>query len=773
MNSLSPRNGPRLLGWASAVGLALVALAYVLLWFPESAPVPARANGREAVAPVAELPVASGAPVREPAGGGKEVASAAEAAGSGTLQLLDSATREPICRAKLLLSRSEAEKSDVRELESDDRGQVPLSEGRWNVRLAVASDGQSFEIVGDQTTVVWMAVGCPCTISVFAPGGRAVVGATVRWHVRPNGGAEREVERGRWGPSDDSGEVQLGDWEGGIGRFLVSAHGFEPASIMIRGRPERHLGVCLWPASSLVTAVMCRKAPEMTSASAVTFRVDKDRELTSDQSGQVLVPSEWESPSPVIVESPEWWGAPNLALQREKDLVVYRRSRLQARLLGGWRGAVRWWVVAEGLGVVASGIVPSGSLEFTSAIPQGIPVSVEVNDSLGSGARSSVQANSDTTFVQLELSGDDVDALGIEVAASKPCSPRAAVLYRGDKPKVSVDAVGSRIRVPFASDVLAIDIEAPGFATTRLKPNRGHSGPAAGAMRVELKATITAKVKLVAAGSGKPLAGMHVGMWSAASGIREFPDLNGGWPTDHPHWAVVRPLAVTGNTDALGQIARPIPVGSYELEVSTPNLQGQSGTYFSLYPRLRFPAEFASSSEIVLTVPVPRLVSLSVTDAITGWPVASVRVFCGAIGDPGSAKGNLWQGWVDSSAKELRVVVPDMGTRTIQLPVGEDPWSSQVSIDPQGAGSLLIQNAPELNGRRIEIDVARQVDGAWMYLGSFEAILRDGRVSVALPWVSEVSVSIRLAEANEKAWRFEPERLPWTAGSVLTFDAQR
>jgi hypothetical protein len=292
-------------------------------------------------------------------------------------------------------------------------------------------------------------------------------------------------------------------------------------------------------------------------------------------------------------------------------------------------------------------------------------------------------------------------------------------------------------------------------------------------MRMELKATIAAKVKLVAEGSGKPLAGMHVGMWSAASGIREFPDLNGGWPTDHPHWTEVRPLAVTANTDAMGRIARPIPPGSYELEVSTPNLQGQGGTYFSLYPRLRFPAEFSASSEIVLTVPSPRLVSLSVTDAITGWPVASVRVFCGAMSDPGSVKGNLWQGWVDSRAQELRVVVPDIGTRTIQLPVGEEPWSSQLTIDPQGAGALLIQNAPELDGRRLEVDAVKQVDGAWMHLGSFEAVPRDGRVLVALPWASGVSVSIRVSEATGKIWKFKPERLQWTAGSVLTFEVDR
>jgi hypothetical protein len=750
-----------------------VALAYLLLWMPEAPPVTASVKGQEAAAPVAEPPVTSAAPVREPSGVDVETPGVADLARSGTLQLLDAATREPVCTAKLQLWRSEVEGDVATELESDARGQVSLAEGRWRVRLHAALEDHTFEIVADQTTVVWTAVGSPCTISVHAPGGRAVAGAMVRWRVRPNGGDGLEVERGRWGPSDTTGKVQLGDWEGGIGRFVVTAGGFEPASVMIRGRPEQSLVVFLWPTSSAVTTVKCLKAPGMTPAPAVTFRVDKDRELTSDQSGQILVPSEWESPSPVTVESSEWWGLPGLAIERGQDIIVFPRSRLVARLLGDWRGNVSWWAVADGLGVIASGTARSGSLEFTAAIPQGVSISVEANDSLGFGSRRSVQASSDATFVQLERSADDADALEIEVAASRQCSPRAVVLYRGDKPKIEVAAVGNRIRVPFASDVLAIDIDAPGFATTRIKPNRSHTGGAAGVLKIDLKEQVAANVRIVAEGSGKPLVGMHVGLWSAASGIREFPDLNGGWPSNHPHWTVVRPLAVTANTDAMGRVGRPIPTGNYEVEVSTPNLQGQGGTYFSLYPRLRFPAEIASSSELLLTVPAPRLVNLSVVDAITGWPVASVRVFCGSMSDPGNVKGNLWQGWVDSHAKELRVVVPDVGSRTVPLPDGEEPWSARIEIESRGVGVLLVQGPAELDGRKLEIDVARQAEGAWMLVGSFDAVLRDGRVPVALPWSSGVSVSVRLAEATGKGFKFEPERVPWTTGAVLTFEAKR
>ena len=577
-----------------------------------------------------------------------------------------------------------------------------LAAGRWRVEPVDAGLHAHTSTVVVQESglpIIWCWKRSDLSVQVLDRFENPVSNARARWIPSPSVtrrlGGSVKFDVGLQpvaGVSGNDGKIELGGIPNlEFGALYVHADGYEPETRQIHANEELPLLVYLRSSAGKSFAHLMILDMEGAPLSGVIVEKQLQWLGVSDEAGSIQLSDEL-----VLKGSMHFDGAAYRSSITLDSLVwpdagrrrVHLRvpSRVQCTLaLDGVRGeagtvycSIRSSLPPSGQAtaavneVVAINIDERGRGEFF--LPGKMEVQLEVLDTWGRSGQAVHTATAAGELVRLSL---DPDPPQILVRAMINQSPDSLAVARvmGAIPTEYFVTIRARkdgtISVPNPSQVLMMEVLSGNGAKTVL--TRSGSGPWDGELVIEAEPTYDTRFEVYDP-RGDPIPGAVVFASPQRSGMKEYPNLHGGWPSSHPGWVRRVPSEMEGFADSSGGCVLALPKGEYKVRArrsrwSVPVGGASDNAHITYVP--------VPDAEM-LTIPARAFVSLRLLDEEQGSPVP--YAFLSINGAKLiTVEGGLWSGVVEEAGSS-RIWICDAAGRSALVAIPANVTDHKVDV---------------------------------------------------------------------------------------------
>jgi hypothetical protein len=260
----------------------------------------------------------------------------------------------------------------------------------------------------------------------------------------------------------------------------------------------------------------------------------------------------------------------------------------------------------------------------------------------------------------------------------------------------------------------------------------------------------------VTSASGQPLPGMRVRVWPGRSSVLPgLQDVNpGDWIADYVL------SSACGITDGAGEVTlRGLRSGQADVSVDLDTALGSDVYLRSLYPEVRQAVDIGPEALFTCVAPAPRNITLVVLERGTDAPVDEFELSLVGVGEMSiNVLGNIWQGWTSAAASGVGIVVPGLGSATLEIPTESDTLRAYVG--PGSRTMLRLEGMPDGTlPATINVSILREEEGGLFLVGSREvSIDSEGKGWLAVDEaLSNLRFGVGRLEAGGRILRFEPE----------------
>lgn len=713
---------------------------------------------------------------------------------AATLSFLDPRTLEPANCPELRLRH---EGGRVVDLASGQMEPVRLDLGEWSIEAAergwVLNPSRVRLEAGDQAAV-WTAAQASARVRVISTLGQPIEGARLEWwgaetDARLNASRQRAEGPGEVAWSGPQGRADFPQLGLGIGRFRVTAAGFQPEVQVHTGGGEYERTIVLQQSDGPGRLLRFLAAESGRPVGEISARGYAGEWITDGgRDGELLVPA-WLGEGEFLYLSAPGRATAALSLDELGPDV----SEIE------WARAVNLKVsAADGSMLQGHTLLqdsPAGPLVYLTEEGADLDPSKEIERVLPGNAKVQVLCSDlrgRTGSLEIEVLESDIQATvsletprALEVAVQDSTGRvlndgEAIVTLARSGRELRVQAgKGGLIKIPLEPAVRWVEVQAGGCASAMLEPLASSADDQIGHLDLVLRPTSDLEVVLTDL-AGSPCSGVQVQVEDRQSydAFRLYPELNGCMPTQHSGWALSAPRWVTATADATGRVrARRLALGDYELRATVPTAldPGSSSTYRPS-PIL---FDHASSTPLSLSLPIPVLVSVEARSMPSNAPVESVRIQSlehPALSFP-SQRGARWQGWIDPSIGPL--VVSSPGHSSARLDGAMLASSREFSVDlraDQGSVLVLSGDWSSIPEGSLRITARRpwmpgSTEHGTREVWSSDVKVEEGLAELHFPFEGEYTFE-PVADAGHM-WEFEPESIYWSPGVLPQVRVQR
>lgn len=693
---------------------------------------------------------------------------------NGRVAILEYFSRAPVKDLTLQLA-SLTNNSRGLALVTDALGEVVVPPGRYIVAAPGPQVllGSSVDVVGGETTLVLSTRRCQLEVAVLTTAGQPIEGATVLWEAIP-GVSSMGMTVSETAITDRMGLASFPNWVETCGTLGTAAEGFAWNERDIQGPVDSRVVILMRPGGVLGTLCVTDIFGSPLSGATVGTRLG--RIGPSKQNGLISWPSWIPTNEEFGVVEADGFVGKRILLEERADCVQLARSgTIVVSILNAQANVPVWIDCSARQPHDTENVLPkmmpisSADLKATIELPVDVPISVTAFDHHGNVGIESVRlsAGSPTTVLEIELQQASLQ-VQCETSPGNPIQCEAIVHYSDERPPLRL--IGREgVGIPSPEHVSRIILSSTEHETVELRPIRSAASSSQGTegfVRALLQPASKLRVHVIAPGEAGPLAGMSIRAMPRATAIREYPQLFGGWPTNHPGWALHRGTHRIGTTRADGSWTVTLAHGDYRLQVDIPPEFGGSHSATSLYTSQSRVIFFHGQEDVTIVAPRPVFLSFDVYEETTRLPVESVQVGAGVVPEP-LRRGNHWEGWLEEGARELSVLAPGVGSTRINLPLE----SREILVRPENAASILVADAPaELRGREVAVQLYEQWGRDRIGFATTRIRLGDdGRARLFLPYLEVRGFSIQGTDAFD----FVPEYCEWEPGHIYVFQIIR
>jgi hypothetical protein len=656
-------------------------------------------------------------------------------------------------------------------------------------------------VVAGKTTTVFLVSATQLGLQVLDPISNPIEGALVAWIP-----ARKSVLPGRAideptmeATSDSAGRVSLSLSNGAVGSIGVSALGFEPQRVALRGRVDDTLVVHLEPCVASGQIVHVVDALTGVGVPQPRLRVSLFAPLAPSGGDGVL-------------ELPEW-------VRDENELRVSAPGYSTTLCLAGearrFASVVLWPAVATTLAAVdhdeaalpsstiwveppateaPAGEVPDVTVSVTTdssgqatvVLPEGVRLRATVLTRDGRAGSSEFSVYGAGTRVVLRAATDPealwlVPAQGIGSLGNEL---RVHATY-GDSRSISLALRGDEtIAIARPNEVSGFEVLVPGFAASQYRPTPGYDGRRGGTLKIALQRAVEQDVRVLDE-QEVPVPGLLVSLFPPLDPfvLLEQPELQGGWPTEHPGWTEVSHTAATDVSDSEGRASlRGLTPGDYDVQVTMPGVLDPDAP--SLYPIFAASIHVPTEGTVTVYAARPRRAILTVRDAWTGAPVHEFRLrFDGRhVAAMSTSSSSTWDGWIPDNVTHLMLVADGYVPRPVLLDDSPGVAAPRLIHMTPEEGMFLALEGPavgELVGERVVIralqplvDPENGAVGGKTEVWRCESLVDDGGgIALAAPVTMGTELELLGPGQASMQWTFEPSTFAWQPGSRATIRA--
>lgn len=672
---------------------------------------------------------------------------------SSRLQALSLFQRNPIKGLSLIASAG----GEELHLLTDSTGNTPIPTGSWDLRTPDADHvllSTAACILPEEVSLVWISRRTTLTVQVRSLDGAAVPRAVVDWQPRrATFSAANPIHL----ETDPSGIAYLKDWVERPGLLTAHADGMDLAEVYIQG-PLREPRICLY----------LRPSADEHSLCVTDFRgVPLPGVNVSSRLGELGLSGE-----DGRVDLPSW-------IPIDEELFLKRSGHIEARAFAGQEECVALPTAAtlrvvvedaepparisifpvenqEHLSLSSLHIMNGNSEDFP--VPEGMPLKVEVFDSIGLQGRAEVEGLFGLGEIRIVLSesGVSIDCQSAE-GAQLPGSVEVNYQETGVPIRTSSSGV---TWLPFPEKASSVRLSSGGYESVSLRPV-GSNAAQPGTIRVQLTPAVEHTLRLLS-GDDQPARGMRIAAWPRSTGIKQHPDLNGGWPTNHPGWCLHRGMAYRGISDSSGTWTAQLPLGEYRVSVDVPDDYGTDESPSSLYLGQTKIIALTGATETTLRIALPVFLSLDVFEETTMLPVPEVQVG-GSVIPELPRRGNHWEGWIPDDTREITVVAPGIGSARLWLPLND----TIVKVSPDEPGTIVVSNWPaDAPHSTVWVDLYERWGLNRIGSGKTQITLdARGTARLFIPYIEVQEFGLDLP-----GYEFTPDIQAWEPGGTFTFE---
>lgn len=353
-------------------------------------------------------------------------------------------------------------------------------------------------------------------------------------------------------------------------------------------------------------------------------------------------------------------------------------------------------------------------------------------------------------------------------------STAVAVVELANRLKHRVGERGDSIEIPHPEHVRRIRVSVEGHAPLELKPRAGAPGGLERSGDLAPRWREAHRVRLLLEDErGEPVAGAFMRFSWRTSPVREYPDLHGFEPTDHPAWIQRVSARLGGTTDAAGRLTLRLPEGSYTVFVS-PDSKSRVPSFGVAY-QVAYTAEVRAAGEQRWTVPGMRLATVHAYHP-SGAPVERIRIGVPGMlsGSHSECAGNRWQGWIAARAEEVFVTALPSGDVS-RVPIDEpstDPIELVTTIGGKDSAIRLVGETGGLAGELLEVTARSSSEPGAPALWSARIKVEDPAwIPLDIP-ADSAAVELSPVRKAGSTWDFTPKRQIWYPATVLEFVAE-
>ncbi len=686
--------------------------------------------------------------------------------------------------------------------------------GTWSAmpaRVVIAQDEDALAWVGTQQKI---------DVLVVDPRGNAVAGAQVdwrlydaNWRATNTDGKAMEPPVTASGSTNEQGRVTL-TWIGIVqGTLCVRApgHAFESLTL---SAPQTELVRVVLGSEDLpeveVRVVDARSAEpradvelfnELLRASVRTdadgrarIRTRMPAETSFRVSGAGLFPMQIDPDAIAALPTVRAVDAAQLVVHAGSAVDAGQRATLCSRIVS---------IAPE----IDGGPLPAVTLrevelpaQLTLPVPLGAHLELSLVTADGRGATRELDIERATSELVLEFDANDVLNVVLtgpaELLARARVQPRywtprfAAVRAVGpDVPRAGTATAGARahFRLPGASRLSHITIEAPGCVPLQLKRSDDSALAARGEVEIELRRADHALDVTLVDEDGRPIAGMQVDARDEIQldWYKLRPELRGARATSHAAWNLNVVRLPSRVSDAAGRLRLLLPAPA-TLNLSSSSVGANSWIDGSqLIGTQDRKVVTPDEHELRWVQPRARRATVHAFDIADGAPIERFEVVDpdGVMSAGAEGQGGVWQGWVPARAKRLAVRASHERTGEVELPRW-DPDHSDVSVRVDlgmALTSTLVLEGPaaeELRGKSLHVLVEKAGKPAaqqgfidWQGDVSIED---PARIPVAIP-ITDAVVTLMESqtEIGPFKYRFTPEHAAWRQGERNVIRVER
>jgi hypothetical protein len=719
-------------------------------------------------------------------GVGTELAEGGEA--QAQVLFLSAASGQVIGGEEWLITYLDKEGGELSRLSArtDARGIAQLSAG--DVVVACTSDSwavsvATYELVGDEVTVVWVSPIADLLAMVSDLYGAPLEGVRASW--APSRGSA-VGERGDEALSDEQGRVLLQGVVQGAGTAVFVKDGWLPRRYQLSGEAPKPLHVRMERGGgSQGTRLSFYYLDSGEAAKGVAVKSLEGATVSqeSGEPGALDVPS-WIGESETLrVDAHEAVSSffrlsdavdGSVGLRRES--VVSVSSELPA---GAERERVQVFLEFPG-GFVAKGeATPEVESSFWMrpgdpceiVLPRGQQLELVAYATSGSWARMEFvpQGEKDSVAVFLArpphykgflVVDESGESLGGAVATARMSS--------GERLTYSAEHFADEvIRFPSTIADRSVRIGAPGFAPVSIAPPET-GWPVDEATVVALRRGFSVLFTITSL-DGDPLAGLELVVRQRSSQLvgRTAAHKAGisGFGLD--------PAPVQqGTTDHRGRVEiAGLSLGTATVVIRN-SLESCSDPYgVRLYSLERQVNIDDSGQGVVLAVDRPEQYGVRVVAEEDQLPV---RQFDLRIGDEAvSVSGDYWMGWLPSAAENLEVTVPGHGAKMVRIGDMEPRQDNLIVVSRGTDLSIVVRGLETMDGITSAMaSIYRKGDDGMILCGKVEVPLVDGRGEIALKQKGDLSVRLTATTRAGVPVKFAPEFVAVLGGGELVFDKE-
>lgn len=669
-----------------------------------------------------------------------------------------------------------------------------LPAGTWKLEpidsaLLLGSDGCS--IIEGQLTRVWCWQTRNLALRVTDESGYTLTGAQAEWRTelfRPQQYADvfRNIPESVLETSDDDGEVEflrLPNVPGAV--IVVQAKGFVPARIIVDDSAAESRKIQLTRLGDSQATILRVSGFDGIPMGGVSVRTIEHAMGLTDDAGTVVLGMEI-GPQEVLRFSGNCFAGK----ARMSDILTSDREaavRLPRRAAGALvvtppmetRGKVRITSNLESRDQGAFTIdcvveVDTGTDGKCSIdLPLEVPVLVMFVDAIGRMGVASLLIEAEGWVAIIETTSDQELRIRPSLAGEevKECIATVHGIL-GEETSVSIGAAADGIlHVPTADHVQLIRIRAPKAAETDLRPYG--SMPRSGDLQLPLSPLVMAEV-MVHTENPQLARGAEMSITALDSGITEYRDRGGMWPTTHPAWSRSMGNGKIVPIDSFGRGRVYLAEGNYSFVVRPWPWRRALLDAFP-YETIAYVSQ-GMTAPIHIEIPGFVEVAVAVFDAATGLPVRKFEIRGPENGLIDEVDGHTWTGFVSPTTRRIDLLGSFGEHGTLVLDGGLGPSSHRVYLTDEGSMALGLsyEDGRPFTGTIFCSIMAFRSDVGSYQAGAFELEVADtGQTRLFVPHDYGVEVRLTARTHDGKRVRLNPEKLTWNGpgqASVVVYD---